>query len=280
MAPAASAASSQARCRAERASLMSSSNAARSARHRAWLLAALAAGATIATLRRFAQEINKTDPDAALDPRSVLQPQGPDDESERPFKQTTDTTCGSSSLVYASLLRDPVLALEVLTGYDATTDSHAGGTPGERFAELEAEMKSRTDDPRVDPDGGWGPDNVSMPWIPALGTSPWAAAEELNAIAPDGVRYGVDLIDPGSPTDREDAYRSLVESTDQGNPAVLYVGNETSPRHVALVYGHADGSIEIYEPFQGERVVVTQAQFVSGEFSVAGWAKPWAVVAP
>ncbi|GEA83275.1 WXG100 family type VII secretion target [Cellulomonas gelida] len=249
---------------------------AASQRHRAWLLAALAAGHPIATLRRFAQRINRApDPDALLDPQSALRHDGP-------FTQTTGTTCGSSSLVYASMLRDPALALRVLTGYDATTGQadDPSRTPGDRFKDLETEMKRRTDDPRVDPDRGWRPDNVSMPWIPALGTSPWAAAEELDAMAPDGVRYEVDMVDPASSDDKQDAYRSLVESTDQGHPAILYVGDETAPRHVVLVYAHADGSIELYEPGHGQRVVVTQEQFVAGEFSVGGWPKPWAVVTP
>jgi len=43
------------------------------------------------------------------------------------------------------------------TGYDATTVSDAKGTPGKRFAELEAEIKNRTDDPRIEHD--W-----AVPW--------------------------------------------------------------------------------------------------------------------
>ena len=260
----------------ERAAFDALMDDAVSQRHRAWLLAALAAGHPIATLRRFADRINRApDPDALLDPQSALRRDGP-------FAQTTGTTCGSSSLVYASMLRDPALALRVLTGYDAATGlaDDPSRTPADRFTELEARMKGRTDDPRIDPEGGWLPGNVSEPWIPALGTAPWSAAEELTAMAPDGVRYSVDLVDQGSPDDTLDAYRSLVEATDHGHPAVLYVGDETSPRHVVLVYAHADGSIEIYEPGHGERVVVTQEQFVTGEFSVGGWSKPWAVVTP
>ncbi len=260
----------------DRAAFDALMDGAASQRHRAWLLAALAAGSSISTLRRFAERINRApDPDALLDPESALRRDGP-------FTQTTGTTCGSSSLVYASMLRDPVLALRVLTGYDATTgqSDDPQRTPADRFTELETEMKRRTDDPRIDPDRGWRPGNVSMPWIPALGTSPWAAAEELDAMAPEGVRYQVDMVDPASPDDKQDAYQQLVEATDQGNPAVLYVGDETSPRHVVLVYAHGDGTIEIYEPGHGERVVVTQEQFVNGEFSVGGWAKPWAVVTP
>lgn len=249
---------------------------AASERHRAWLLATLAAGHGIDTLRRFAERINTVpNPDSLLDPESLLRHDGP-------FTQTTGTTCGSSSLVYANMLRDPVLALDVLTGYDASTGEtdDPDRTPADRFTELETAMKQRTDDPRIDPEGGWTPGNISMPWIPALGTSPWAAAEELSAMAPEGVRYEVDMVDPASSDDKQDAYQQLVDATDQGHPAVLYVGDETSPRHVVLVYAHADGSIEIYEPGHGQSVVVTQEQFVNGEFSVGGWSKPWAVVTP
>ena len=63
-----------------------------------------------------------------------------------------------------------------------------------------------------------------------------------------------------------------------GTPLYNLIGGKSRER--VLVYAHADGSIELYEPGHGQRVVVTQEQFVDGEFSVGGWPKPWAVVTP
>lgn len=276
------------------------------ARHRAWVLAALAAGHDAATVRRFAVRIASTsDPDQVLDPERALRPDGP-------FRQSTGTTCGSSSLVLARLLRDPVAALHVLTGFDAADGAAGAGVAGAalgggpsvgaassaeagpprdavlpsdavaaRFRALEAATKRRTDDPRKDTAAAWSPTNVSAPWPPFLGTSPWAAAEELSALAPPGgAGYGVDLVDPRSGADRAAAFARLVAATDDGAPAVLYVGDAGMPRHVVLVYAHADAAVDVYEPGRGVRLTITREQFVEGSFRAGGWDTPWAVVVP
>jgi len=270
---------------ADRAAFDALMDAAPSERHRAWLLATLAAGHPVDVVSRFAQHIAQApDPDALLDPSPYLYPQAGSSYSDLralgedavPFRQSTGTTCGSSSLVYARLLHDPVAALQVIDGYDATTGETHPGTRAERFREHEAAMKARTDDPRLYPDREDSP--RSVPWVPALGTAPWHAAEELTIMS--GQEYGVHLVDQDSPQDAADAYRRVVETTGRGEPVALYIGDEASPRHVVLVYGHGDGTLEVYDPGYGVRTTITYDQLVSGEFSVAGWEQPWAVIAP
>ena len=255
-----------------------------SAQHRAWILAALASGASLETLANFANQIeglSESELRAALDPTSVN------------LQQQSDTTCGSASLVVARMLDDPVYALRILTGYDAVTgemvpspsyddlppyhrapevESAEHLAMRQRFHEAELDAKARTND-GSDGNGGW-----SLPWVDALGTSPWGAAEELNGAA-GGDGYSVSLIDSDSAADRQQAYDALERAGMEGQPSVVYVGDATTPRHVVLVVGVEDGSLVFYEPGNGGRVVVTEEEFVSGGFNLGGWGTPWAVVA-
>lgn len=270
---------------ADRAALDALLAAARSQRHRAWLLATLAAGHPLVVVDRLAARLATVeDPDALLDPSRLLREQAGSSyadlralsDDDAPLRQSTGTTCGSSSLVYARLLQDPAAALHVLTGYDPVTGSTQDGTAASRFHEQEAAMKRRTDDPRLHPDREGS--RRSMPWIPALGTAPWAAAEELETMS--GTGYGVHLVDQDSQQDTAEAFRTAVEATDRGHPVALFIGDEASPRHVVLVYGHGDGTLDVYDPAYGVHTVITRDQLVSGGFSVAGWGRPWAVIAP
>jgi hypothetical protein len=261
--------------------------AAPSPEHRAWILAALASGASLETLANFAERIDGVDASglaAILDPTQVK------------LVQQSDTTCGSASLVVARMLNDPVYALKVLAGHDATTGQdvpvpelddlprktlEADGvaeTDAEyalraRFHEAELQAKARTND-TVGTDG-----ERTLPWPDALGTSPWGAAEEMNGVA-GGDGYGVKLVDSGSPDDRQQAYDTLERAGRDGRPAPVYVGDGTSPRHVVLVVGAGDGTLQVYEPGSGMTVTVTEDAFVRGDVNLGGWGKPWAVVAP
>ncbi len=95
-----------------------------------------------------------------------------------------------------------------------------------------------------------------------------------------GSGYGVSLIDSDSATDRQDAYDQLERAVRDGKPAVVYSGNDMSPRHVVLVVGSENGSLTFYDPADGVTHTVTEEDFVSGDVDMGGWARPWAVVAP
>lgn len=268
---------------ADRAAFDGLVDTAASDQHRAWLLAALASGHPVAVVARFASAISAYPVASARDEPTigdVLDPVRLLAAEDGTLRQSSGTTCGSSSLVVASLLRDPLRALWLTTGYDAVDDTLDSREPVDRFRELEMAMKARTDDPRVDPDGGLSPDSLSAWWPAGLGTSPWAAAEELGAIAPPGTAYQVHLVDSTSSDDRAEAFAQLVAATDAGDAAALYVGDRTSPRHVVLVYGHGDGTLDVYEPGAGETRTVTREAFVSGDLQLGGWPVPWAVIAP
>lgn len=237
--------------------------------HRAWVLAALAAGASVVTLTAFAARIGGERADRLrrlLDP--TAQPTGT-------LEQQSPTTCGSASLLVARMLTDPVYALWVLDGFDARTGETDHRELNERFAELEREVKARTNDV-VDRSGG-----LTLPWPSGLGTPPWGAGEELNnGAGVPGTGYEVGLVDTDSPADRRRAYDALAASAASGRPAPLYVGDDASPRHVVLVVGRTGDGLQVYDPARGAVVAVREDDFVSGDLSLSGWQRPWAVVTP
>ena len=116
-------------------------------------------------------------------------------------------------------------------------------------------------------------------WPDAIGTSPWGAAEEMNGTA-GGDGYGVALVDSDSPSDRQQAYDAVELAALDGRPAPMYVGDGTITRHVVLVVGSTDTGLLVYEPGGGGVVEISERDFVSGDTSVLGWERPWAVVAP
>lgn len=239
--------------------------------HRAWILGALASGADVGDLENFAGHIFGLDHYPAADG-------GPSelelalDPGAHQLAQRSNTTCGSASLTYATMLNDPVYALNILDGYDAGTGTQDGGSIEDRFGAAEEEVMSRTNDSE-DQDG-----NFSMPWPSALGTPPWGAAEEMNRDAGVGDGYGVNLVDSDSPHDRQQAYDDLAQSVDDGRVSPLYVGDDAIPRHVVLVVDRVGDDLIVYDPARGEEWTVSEADFVNGD--LPGWDRPWATVTP
>lgn len=257
--------------------------------HKAWVLAALAGGSDVATLGRFAEHISGMPEDdlaAVLDPTSsaVTGQETTGNPRVPVLQQTTDTTCGSASLIVARMLADPVYALRMLDGYDATTGTTVpgGSTPdgiAERFTTEEQAVQGRTNS-ATDRSGGW-----KMPWPSVIGTSPWGASEEMNNGAGiPGTGYHVSMIDSDSPADAQRAYDQVARAVDSGRPVPMYTGSDNAPRHVVLVVGReADGDLQIYNPALGTVRTVSESGFVSGgqELRDAGsWRRPWAVVTP
>ena len=259
------------------------------AQHKAWVLAALAGGSDVATLGRFAEHISGIDAEVlalVLDPTSsdVTKQRTTDSPPMPVLHQTTDTTCGSASLIVARMLADPVYALRMLDGYDATTGTTVpgGSTPdgiAERFAKEEQAVQGRTNS-ATDRSGGW-----KLPWPSAIGTSPWGASEEMNNGAGiPGTGYHVSMIDSDSPADAQRAYDEVARAVDSGRPVPMYTGSDNAPRHVVLVVGReADGDLQIYNPADGTVNRVSESGFVSGgeELDRTGsWPRAWAVVTP
>ncbi len=179
--------------------------------------------------------------------------------------QATSTTCGSASLVVARMLADPGFAAEVL----------ADGRERERFAAQEQTMKKSTN-------GLLGPaGRLRLPWPRALGTPPWGAAAQMTELARvDGTRFRVRPVDSDSTADRLAACDALEATVSSGHTAILYVGDDLTPRHVALVTAGVGDALRVYDPAVGRLVTVRREAFEAGQLAVAGWQRVWAVVVP
>jgi hypothetical protein len=275
---------------------------ARSDEERAWILAAVAAGNDVKTLTNFADHLKQMTPDqiAQLDPRKYSdknpadvqlapdsggQPyQKTDAKGNRygPFIQPDGTTCGSSSLVMAKMMNDPVFAMQIMTGYDPKTGTqdnkinndiktkrgeyanNGGGyaetttlTPAQqRFAEAALQMHDATTGV-FDQDG-----SPQFPWMKGIGTAPWGAAHEMSAEGGAGIPgHGYDW-HAVNQYNQDEQFQAVAAAVQHGEVLPLYVGGQSSPHHVVLVTGFDNqGNLNVYEPGSGRTYTVSRAEF-------------------
>ncbi|EXG81037.1 hypothetical protein [Cryptosporangium arvum] len=188
---------------------------------RAYLWKALAAGHTVAAVETFAGRIRGRDSGWLRAHLSVVDParRGPVTFAGQPFAQTDGTTCGTTSIVVARALADPIYTLEI------TRDPEA-------FREEQRRLHGRT----------------NPVWPEALGTSPWGMQRGLAAET--GTRYDFHWTDDTKPRERSAAIRAVLAAVDAGYPVPLLVGN-TYPAHYLLVVAHDAGALLVYNPAGG-----------------------------
>ena len=166
------------------------------------------------------------------------------------FRQPDHRSCGAAVLVTARMLTEPDYARWV----QETTDPQA------RFADEALRTHRRTNrllDARCRP---------QLPWPRALGTQPWGLARELRG------RHRVRPV-----VSRTRAWDRVVGA---GRPVPVYVGNALLPRHVVLVTGRdSEDRVRVYEPGSGSVVRVDRQAFLDGALGLAGWGRPWFVIA-
>ena len=191
--------------------------------------------------------------------------------------QQTRTTCGSASLTVARMLVNPAFAQWIRAGIrkDAREgDVPDAGTETQRFAAYEQVVASRTNS--LVGAGG----RVQLPWPRALGTPPWGARGELEfGAAVPGGDYAVTWFRQRGRVGLEHTYAALRARVRAGRPALLYIGDGWSPRHVVLVLPSSRGQqLDVYEPSVGRVVDLPQHAFVERRLALAGWNVPWAAV--
>ena len=242
--------------------------AAGSDAERAWIMAGVASGLGGAALTRYMDQLGTLTPAQLRDLDPTRSADG--------LTQPDQTTCGSSTLVMSRMHNDPAYAMWVLTGYNPETGETAppGQTVEDRFKAESLEMHDRTNSP-TDRDG-----DLQFPWPEAIGTQPWALANEMSAdggSGAPGTEYDVRVTDPD---DRGRNYDEIAAASEDGHTVPLYIGDTTHPGHVVLVTASDNGTLTIYEPANGETVTVTRDDFVNGDLGVAGWDEPWFAVTP
>jgi hypothetical protein len=190
--------------------------------------------------------------------------------------QQSPVTCGSAALTVARMLVDPEFARWIVTGRTRAGGTVDGRTEQARFAAYERVVMSRTN--AVVGAGG----RLQVPWPRALGTPPWGALGELEAgAAAPGARYRLRVVRFAGPDSLRGTYRHLVHVVGDGRPALLYVGDAVTPRHVTLVLPAAgDGVLDVYDPASGAVTALDEDRYAARSLALAGWPMPWVLVQP
>ncbi|CCH80099.1 conserved hypothetical protein [Nostocoides japonicum T1-X7] len=193
--------------------------------------------------------------------------------------QQSPVTCGSACLTVARMLVDPLFASWVRTGSPVLPGTPAGlgeATTEARFAAYERVVMARTNALSLPPRA------LNLPWPHSLGTPPWGAQRELeHGASLRGTRYAIVPVrqDPTPALGRR--YDRLVDVVAEGEPALLYVGNEWLPRHVVLVLpGSGDRVLDVYEPASGRVQVLRRDDMMARRLRLGGWNIPWIIVEP
>lgn len=191
--------------------------------------------------------------------------------------QQSHTTCGSASLTVARMLVNAPFARWIRTGLgkDARDDDIPdASTQDQRFAAYEQVVAGRTN--ALVGAGG----RLQFPWPRALGTPPWGACNELEFGAADPrADYDVEWFRFARRGRLDEAYTTLQHRVREGRPALLYIGNAWSPRHVVLVMPATRGQeLDVYEPSIGRVVDLPRRTFVERRLRMAGWDVAWAAV--
>ena len=190
--------------------------------------------------------------------------------------QQSPKTCGSACLTVARMLVNPEFARWIITGEGPRADAPPGATEQERFAAYERVVMARTN--RIFAGGR----RLNVPWPRLLGTPPWGAKKELEfGASRRGTEYDIHVMRAKSKAGLRAAHARLIELVDDGEPALLYVGNRLLPRHVVLILpGDGDRLLDVYGPATGRVSMLDEASFAERRLRLAGWDHPWLAVQP
>lgn len=182
------------------------------------------------------------------------------------LQQPDSTTCGPSTLVMAQLINNP--------SYRATFLEDDGTVDGAAFVGEVKTMRRILNRP-FDHSG-----RPQLPWIPALGTGPWAAARAMSGLGGagrDGALYRVLPFDPLRPAH---ALAVVTAAVRRGEVVPLFVGTSATARHVVAVTGATDTTVDYYDPADGRWHTLAPADLLAGRAAIAGWREPWFAVVP
>ncbi|MFI5953659.1 hypothetical protein [Cryptosporangium sp. NPDC051539] len=183
---------------------------------------ARAAGYGEAAVAAFEERIRGKSPEWLREHLTILDRPGPVTFKGRPLAQFDGTTCGTTSVLVARLLADPIYALSLTTD----DDPEAFG----RRLEAEQRRIHRTTNPA---------------WPQRLGTSPWGARRGLAREV--GRRYRLRWVDDTDENDLADTARAVSAAT---GPVPLLVG-DLYPAHYLLVVGRTGTGLCVYDPAGG-----------------------------
>jgi hypothetical protein len=250
---------------ADRARMDAALAAAAGPEERAYIGKAIAAGHSANEVVRFAEAIRGRKPGWLRVHLSLIDPSGTGEVSYQGTEvlQIDDTTCGSTSLLVARAMADPLYDLYLTTG-DSTDP--AAATPAQFQARVAAEEQ------RIH-------DTTNVVWPKNLGTSPWGVRDELNRyVGATGTRSDTRLFG-GSTRGSNPALHDAVTAVDSGQPVPVLIG-DLLPHHYVLMVGHRSSDMLVYDPGYAEVVVVSEQAFLGGDVSMLGYRHVMAVITP
>jgi hypothetical protein len=245
---------------------MDAALAAAGPEQRAYIGKAIAAGHSANEVVRFADVIRGKNPGWLRVHLDLIDPSGTGEVSYQgsAVRQIDDTTCGSTSILVARAMADPLYDLYLTTG-DSTDP--AAATPAQfqaRVAAEEQHIHAAT----------------NVVWPKSLGTSPWGVSGELNRyIGATGTRYATRLVVGTLGGGTNQALRDAVKAVDSGQPVPVLIG-DLLPHHYVLMVGHRDSDLLFYDPSYAEVVVVSEQAFLGGDVSTLGSSHVVAVITP
>lgn len=222
-----------------------------------YLVKAFAAGHTVEELAVFAAAIAGHGPQWLNSRLRVadLTETGPVEFHGGMISQYDDTTCGSTVIVVARAMRDPIYALQLTTGGRPGSGEHAG----EGFV-----PRLRTEEQRIH-------DETDRFWPQIAGTPPWGVAQQMGD-DPDGLRtpYAWVSVMPALPGRADQIIRQAIAAVDRGYPVPILIGHLV-PRHYVLLVRHNALGALFYEPTAGSVVFVSSADLRRRDFSELGY---------
>ncbi|MFD0821827.1 hypothetical protein ACFQ0D_26725, partial [Micromonospora zhanjiangensis] len=228
---------------------------------RAYLMKALAAGHGVEEIDSFADRIRGRSEYWLRTQLSLVDPgaRGPVTHGGTAVRQVDGTTCGSTSILIARAMNDPIYALSLTgTGEDGEVPTFAD--------------RLRAEELRIH-------DATNTTWPQRLGTSPWGVSDELNEHADSfGARYDWRLVDDTSPGSVNPALDDAIGAVDAGHTVPVLIG-DSYPAHYVLLVGHEGGNLIFYDP-SGNMAVVSEDDFRNGNTSALGYHHVQGVIVP
>jgi hypothetical protein len=232
----------------------------------AYLAAAFAAGHPVAQVAAFAAVIAGQ---GAHWLNSRLRPVDPADVGTVRFRgnsisQYNDTTCGSTTVMVARALMDPLYALRLTTGGRPGTEEESDGHFRRRL---------RAEEQRIH-------DDTDVLWPQRAGTPPWGISDRLNRDSAGlGTRYRWVPTVQGGAAFANRVLRQALAAANHGFPVPILIGDVIPRHYVLLLRGDAWGA-SFYEPTAGEIVVVDTAELERRDFGELGYPRLEGVILP
>ncbi|MEO3875208.1 hypothetical protein ABGB18_41030 [Nonomuraea sp. B12E4] len=248
---------------ADRARLQHLLDKAGSEAERAYLMKALAAGNSIDDIAKFAATIHGKSETWLREHLSLVNPgdSGTVRVSGVELEQQDQTTCGSTSIMVARAMNDPLYALSL------TTDGN-----GNSLSPTELQQKFTSEQNRIH-------DDTNTLWPQSLGTTPWGLTDEMNKHADSfGGGYDWRLVDDTDAGSVNPALDDAVGAVDAGHTVPVLIG-DSYPAHYVLLVGHEGDNLVFYNP-SGEVTRISEDDFRNGNVSALGYKHVQGVVTP